>query len=82
MRQETTMGTSEWLETQQQALPRRGDDVEQWLKRERDLCARDNEQWHCLDFMLEDYRLHADTGTPLSEEVRISHPVRLTGTGD
>jgi hypothetical protein len=51
-------------------LPRRGDAVEAWLRAHRDRHAsvtRDPE-WEALDWVLDDYRLHADTGTPLGQE--------------
>ena len=50
--------------------PRRGDTVEEWLKRRRDeFTDRLSHGFFVLDRMLDDYRLHADTGTPLSEDV-------------
>lgn len=53
--------------------PNRDDDVAGWLKRQRDKYRRMGEvlesQIHlAIDDLLDDYRLHADTGTPLSEE--------------
>lgn len=50
--------------------PARSDAVEAWLK-----AARDRQMdgygrtrgWHLLDEILDTYRLHADTGTPLGE---------------
>lgn len=52
--------------------PRRGDHVEAWLKAQRDqhvdAYGRPPE-WHALDRVLDDYRLHADTGIPLGEHV-------------
>ncbi|WP_438489505.1 exonuclease domain-containing protein [Streptomyces sp. S186] len=52
--------------------PRRGDAVEQWLKAQRDV-QRDRfgrtPAWHNLDDLLDAYRLHADTRTPLGEHV-------------
>lgn len=48
---------------------RRGDEIEAWIKRTRDVYARADECWHAIDGLLDDYRLHADTGTPLSGEV-------------
>lgn len=53
---------------------RRGDDVEAWLKRDRDALLADSADWAqqaaaVVDDLLEDYRLHADTGTPLDAEV-------------
>ena len=54
--------------------PTRGDEVEAWLKRQRDeytvpgcLAAG---AYRALDLALDDYRLHADTGTPLGDEVK------------
>lgn len=47
-------------------VPRRDDAVATWLKQMRD---RDREAgydaWTVLDFVLDEYRLHSDTGTPL-----------------
>lgn len=53
---------------------RRGDDVESWLKRDRDALLADSADWAqqaaaVVDDLLEEYRLHADTGTPLDAEV-------------
>ncbi len=50
----------------------RGDDVEAWLKhwrheREDDLYPY---AWTAIDSLLDDYRAHADTGTPLDAAVR------------
>jgi hypothetical protein len=54
-------------------LPRRGDHIEAWLKAQRDeygwLGTNDQVRWNVLDQALDDYRLHADTGTPLHEHV-------------
>lgn len=52
--------------------PRRGDDVETWLKRERDKHV-DNDgnelpYYWPIDDLLDDYRLHSDTGVPLLSE--------------
>lgn len=54
----------------------RGDEVEAWLKRRRDkfpkpdrYWAESDLQWSTLDDLLDAYREHADTGTPLSEEI-------------
>lgn len=53
--------------------PKRGDEVEAWLKRQRDSYDQSNgygySAYRALDFALDEYRLHADTGTPLSEEI-------------
>lgn len=52
----------------------RGSDVEAWIKRWRDAHDSDSAGWvhhvhHAIDAMLDDYRDHADTGTPLNERV-------------
>lgn len=52
--------------------PRRGDAIEAWLKAQRDLLTDDygrTPEWQALDDVLDAYRLHADTGTPLGEHV-------------
>lgn len=50
--------------------PRRGDQVEAWLKAQRDDHRdADRGQWTVLDNLLDRYRLHADTGTPLDGHV-------------
>lgn len=49
--------------------PQRGDAFEQWLKAQRDLCFGHATTWGAVDGLLDQYRLHADTGTPLSEHV-------------
>lgn len=57
------------------ARPQRGDAVEAWIKARRDEYAGSADQpsrW-ALDDLLDDYREHADTGTPLGEEVRGPH---------
>jgi len=46
-------------------LPQRGDDVETWLKRQRDLYPKNTRQWSCIDDLLDNYRLYADTGSRL-----------------
>jgi hypothetical protein len=50
--------------------PCRGDGFESWLKVQRDLCSDyPSPAWNVMDGLLDQYRLHADTGTPLSEHV-------------
>jgi hypothetical protein len=49
--------------------PRRGDSVEAWLRDWRDQFGHKGPTWVELDNVLDDYRLHADTGTPLGEHV-------------
>ena len=51
--------------------PERGDVVEAWLKRWRDDFHPHSYGWHLVDGLLYDYRLHADTGTLLSEDVEM-----------
>jgi hypothetical protein len=54
-------------------MPHRGDAVEAWLKKTRDEYKNEDGTEHPyywpLDTLLDNYRLHADTGTPLNEEV-------------
>lgn len=51
-------------------VPHRGSDVEAWIKRERDAHGSPaDDAWRVLDYLLDDYREHADTGVPLGEEV-------------
>jgi len=55
---------------QPETRPRRGDAFEAWLKAQRDEYeVRSSPQWIALDEVLDTYRLHADTGTPLGEHV-------------
>lgn len=48
-------------------LPRRGDQVERWLKQQRDGFERDDVEWTALNDLLDLYRLHADIGSPLTD---------------
>lgn len=50
-------------------IPARGDSVEEWLERKRDILRKDSLLWHTVNDLLEDYRDHADTGTDLSSVV-------------
>jgi hypothetical protein len=53
-------------------LPARGDAVEAWLKARRDEYLNAygrTPEWYALDAVLDAYRLHADTGTPLREHL-------------
>lgn len=50
--------------------PERKSDVEKWIKKNRNSYPSRSSKWYALDDLLEDYRLHADTGTPLSETVQ------------
>jgi hypothetical protein len=47
--------------------PARGDQFEQWLKTQRDAAADYPDAWQMMDGLLDLYRLHADTGTPLDQ---------------
>ncbi|MFE9391649.1 hypothetical protein [Streptomyces sp. NPDC006784] len=49
--------------------PRRGDDIDRWLKAQRDAAADHPEAYQAADGLLDLYRLHADTRTPLTEHV-------------
>jgi hypothetical protein len=49
------------------ALPRRDDHVAAWLKQRRDGYVPSDAGWVVLDYALDNYRLHADTGTPLDQ---------------
>lgn len=54
--------------------PERGDAVEAWIKRHRDSYGSQvDDAWRVLDDLLDDYREHADTGTPLDREVQGPH---------
>ena len=48
---------------------KRDDDVDKWLKRQRLNYSVHSFEHTLLENLLDDYRLHADTGTPLSEDV-------------
>jgi hypothetical protein len=52
---------------------RRGDEVEAWLRRQRGEFGQRTPSWRALDYVLDDYRLHADTGTPLDQDVVEQH---------
>lgn len=51
--------------------PRRGSDVAAWLKEWRDhsMFSTDDQSRSVIDSLLDDYRLHADTVTPLDQVV-------------
>lgn len=68
-------GPQGWIRTgTAEHLPFRGSDVEEWLRFKRDerivwdpSCGeRRTREWYVLDELLDDYRLHADTGVPLT----------------
>ena len=66
------------IEEQHVHQPRRGSDVEAFIKAARDRYLDCDGQrtgvWHALDDLLDRYREHADTGTPLSKPVAGPHP--------
>ena len=47
--------------------PQRGDAVAQWLRAQREAAVGYPTTYQAVDGLLDLYRLHADTGTPLSE---------------
>lgn len=54
-------------------VPKRGDQFEDWLKQQRDLCIGDAISYNMADGLLDQYRLHADTGTPLNQHCCTAH---------
>lgn len=50
-------------------VPRRGDAVDQWLFAQRARFIDDGPAWVAVDEVLDQYRLHADTRTPLDQHV-------------
>lgn len=60
-------------------VPQRGSDVEEYIKTKRDEYDRVNgdsyehNTWCAFDSLLDDYREHADTGTPLDQELTGPH---------
>jgi len=54
--------------------PMRGSDIDVWIKRWRDSFRESDGSrtgvWYALDDLLDNYREHADTGTPLVDEVQ------------
>jgi hypothetical protein len=55
--------------------PRRDDAFAAWLKTQRDAAADYPWAYQATDGLLDLYRLHADTGTPLGEHVCEGHDV-------
>lgn len=51
-------------------IPKRGDEIEAWVKNERDQYDEHTGPWGSLDGLLDDYRFRANTGTPLTEQAR------------
>jgi hypothetical protein len=54
--------------------PSRGSDVETWLKAERDMRLPGTESWGTLDMILDQYRLRADTGLYLHQDIGEAGP--------
>ena len=56
--------------------PRRDDEVATWIKEKRDRYTQEepNDFWQALDDLLDDCRLHADTGTPLNQPTPHPNP--------
>jgi hypothetical protein len=58
--------------------PRRGSDVEAWIKAHRDHWLLQTRQhageYVALDNLLEEYRLRADTGLSLSDDISLAGP--------
>lgn len=49
--------------------------MEAWIKRHRDRFNQvQGREWRAIDDLLDDYRDHADTGTPLDLDVQGPHP--------
>jgi hypothetical protein len=46
----------------------RDDATAQWIKRRRDEHSKTSPAWIAVDDLLDDYRWHADTGQPLTED--------------
>ena len=59
--------TTEPRETTEAHQPRRGDDVETWLKRQRDRSGT-RDRWLAVDALLDRYRECADYGLTLRPE--------------
>lgn len=57
--------------------PARGDAVEQWLRTQRDEHVDGygpTPGWYALDRALNRYRIHADSGTPLDQDINAEAP--------
>lgn len=61
--------------------PARDDAVATWLRAQRDEWDQSDQEWSVLDNLLDDYRLHADTGTPLNEHACGGPHCECTETG-
>lgn len=54
--------------------PKRGDEVEAWLKHVRDEYPHGYGEWNALDNLLDEYRLRADTGLTLDRPIEEAGP--------
>jgi hypothetical protein len=52
--------------------PRRGSDVEAYIRGFRDMYPKGTPWWATLDELLDDYRLRADTGLSLGVDISLS----------
>lgn len=68
----TAPATPAPIATEHQAC--RGDDVEAFIKRQRDEYEPTSPEWHALDGLLDDYRQCADTGMPLNRAAEAGPP--------
>lgn len=50
--------------------PKRDDEVAAWLRCRREEHVEHSFTWVVINALLDDYRLHADVGAPLAQEVR------------
>jgi hypothetical protein len=68
-RHETSPGSGYRHKLTEPFKPQRNDEVAEWLKRKRDDFEPHSLIHMTIDQLLDDYRLHADTGTPLEFNV-------------
>jgi hypothetical protein len=50
-------------------LPKRGDQIDTWIKAFRDIYPNTSNEWDALDALLDDYRLRADYGYSLAHDL-------------
>jgi hypothetical protein len=70
---------------EEESTPHRGSETEAWIRRWRDAYPDKNDFAHrAIDSMLDDFRLHADTGTPLRFDAHdpAEQPAKFTITPD
>jgi hypothetical protein len=67
--QRETFLNGEWIPSEPaQHIPRRGSDVEAWIKARRDSFQIGHHSWYALDELLDDYREKADQGLMLADD--------------